>query len=446
MGSLIMNVDTSHPITALTLGRLFLIGLIFSLSISAASTNEFVVIDSLDALRFYATKDAVSIRMKPGTYLIDEASDHHFIRFTGDNSHFDMSGVTLRIDNQLFRTVKSVRGKERFYCVINLMGDGIVLEGLSTQNVGNQSGVSGRNKIFNIAGSNVTLRNIDVTTSGSSPWGYGSLFGIAGGIVRKMNGIRVGSPSKGAKLINCRVHMRAMGHAIFVQGAEDTLIEDCHVDGLLRSTNEILDETSGLAFDRDFRARGRNYVDGVYVGPEGEILPNEMIALSEDGIRIYPNGDGGHRTGKTTIRNCTVRQMRRGICVGLDSSPDAVINCEVRDCVAAGFNIGNGDVLENCRADARYAEALSCPYSRAQGAKVDLEILDSRAGLANTILATINGDGHEVRLHTLNQAFVPPGFTIELATRKGYAHYQRRHQRAIDITLHNTTVAQVVAP
>ena len=62
-----------------------------------------------------------------------------------------------------------------------------------------------------------------------------------------MNGIRVGYPSKGSKLINCRVHMRAMGHAIFVQGAEDTLIEDCHVDGLLRPTNEILAETSGLA-------------------------------------------------------------------------------------------------------------------------------------------------------------------------------------------------------
>jgi hypothetical protein len=411
-----------------------------------ASVDDFVVIDSLDALREYATKDDVKVKMNPGTYLLDEASDHHFIRFTGSNSHFDMSGVTLQIDNELFRKVERIPGKEKFYCVINLMGDGITFAGLKTENVGEQFGVSGRNKIFNISGSNATLRNLDITTSGSSPWGYGSLYGIAGGIVRKMNGIRVGYPSKGSKLINCRVHMRAMGHAIFVQGAEDTLIEDCHVDGLLRPTNEILAETSGLAFERDFKSTSSHYVEGVSVGPEGEILADEMIALSEDGIRIYPEGDGGSPTKKTTIRNCTVRQMRRGICVGLNSSSDIVINSEVRDCVAAGFNIGNGDVLENCRANARYAEALSCPYSPSQGAKVDLQILDSRGGLANTILATINSEGHEVRLHTANSAFVPDDFTIEMATRKGYAYYQQGRQIARDIALHNDTPAKIIRP
>lgn len=413
---------------------------------STALPGDFVVIDSLDALREYATKDDVKVKMNPGTYLLDDASDHHFIRFTGNNSHFDMGGVTLQIDNELFRKVEMIAERERFYCVINLMGDGITFAGLTTENVGDQFGISGRNKIFNISGSNTLLRDIDITTSGSSPWGYGSLYGIAGGIVRKMNGIRVGYPSKGSKLINCRVHMRAMGHAIFVQGAEDTSIEDCHVDGLLRPTNEILAETSGLAFERDFKSTSSDYVEGVPVGPEGQILPDAMIALSEDGIRVYPEGDGGNPTKKTAIRSCTVRRMRRGICVGLGSSPDRVIDSEVRDCVAAGFNIGNGDVLENCRANARYAEALSCPYSPSQGAKVDLQILDSRDGLANTILATINGEGHEVRLHTFNPAFVPDGFSIEMATRKGYAYYQRGRQIARNIALHNDTPAKVVKP
>jgi len=128
------------------------------------------------------------------------------------------------------------------------------------------------------------------------------------------------------------------------------------------------------------------------------------------------------------------------------ASQDRVINSEVRDCVAAGFNIGNGDVVENCRANARYAEALSCPYSRSQGARVDLAILDSRGGLANTILATINGEGHKVRLHTSNAAFVPAGFSIEMATRKGYAYYQKGGQAARDITLHNDTPARIVGP
>ena len=76
------------------------------------------------------------------------------------------------------------------------------------------------------------LTSVTSVTSGSSPWGYGSFFGISGGVVRKMNGIRIGSPAKNTRLIGAQVHMRAMGHAIFVQGAVDTLIEDCHVDGL----------------------------------------------------------------------------------------------------------------------------------------------------------------------------------------------------------------------
>jgi hypothetical protein len=409
--------------------------------------NGFVLIDTLVALRGYATKDHVRVRLKPGTYTLDYATSHHFIRFTGHDSHFDLHGVTLRIDTRLFRQFGKLGGVDGFYCAIDLVGDRIVFEGLTTVNFGDQPGIQGRNKIFNLAGSGVILRDVDVTTSGSSPWGYGSLYGIGGGDVRKMNGIRVGWPAVGAKLINCRVHMRAMGHAIFVQGATDTLIEDCHVDGLLRPTNDILAERHGYAFDHGFKSTGRNYVEGVTVGADGRILPDEMIALSEDGIRLYDQGGGGHPTGSTTIRGCTVRQMRRGFCTGLGPAPDRVSDCEAIDCVAAGFNVGGGDRLENCRANARYAEALSCPYMDSRGANVDLEILDSRNGLANTILATINGTGHDITLRTKNADFVPANFTIEEATHKGYAFYQREHPAvAKDITLNNQTAAKVVRP
>lgn len=404
-----------------------------------------VEIDSIDALRSYATKDNVHVRLKPGTYRLDQADSNHFIRFTGHDSRFDLRGVKLLIDTNLFRQPRPRGERDSFYCVIDLVGDRIVFEGLTTENYGDLPGAQSRNKIFNVVGSGVVLRDIDITTSGSSPWGYGSLYGISGGSVRKMNGIRVGYPAVGAKLINCRVHMRAMGHGIFVQGAVDTLIEDCHVDGLLRPSNEILAEKSGFAFERGFKSTGRNYVEGVTVGPNGEILPDEMIALSEDGIRLYPQSGGNHATGATTIRRCTVRQMRRGICIGLGRAADTVIDCEVRDCVAAGFNIGTGDVLENCRADARYAEALSCPYANSHDARVDLEILDSRGGLANDLVATINGRNHTVALRTLRPEFIPPGMVIELATHRGYAHYQRGEVsgKTQGIRLRNDTAAKV---
>jgi hypothetical protein len=409
-----------------------------------ATSSARVEIDSIEALRELATQDGVQVRMKPGIYVLDTATSHHFIRFTGRDSHFDLRGVTLRIDTKLFRQFGNPGGVDGFYCVIDLVGERIVFEGLTTENVGDRPGIQSRNKIFNVCGTGVVLRDVVVTTSGSSPWGYGSLYGISGGDVRKMNGIRVGWPAVGAKLINCRVQMRAMGHGIFVQGASDTLIENCHVDGLLRPTDDILAEKSGYAFERKFRSPGHTYVEGVTLGADGEILPGEMISLSEDGIRLYDQGGGGHPTGPTTIRHCTVRQMRRGICTGLGGAADRVIDCEVTDSVAAGFNIGSGDVLERCRADAKYAEALSCPYMGSRGAKVDLEILDSRGGAANDLLATLNGQLHQVWLHTPKSEFVPAGMVIAQGTRRGYAYYQRREAVARDIQLRNDTPAKLV--
>ncbi|WP_136081420.1 right-handed parallel beta-helix repeat-containing protein [Pontiella desulfatans] len=411
--------------------------------------SAFVETGSLKEFREYLAKDNVKVRMKPGVYQVEDAPDHHFFRFTGNDSHFDMSGVTFEIDNRLFSKFGVVPGKNGFYCVVDLIGDRIVFEGLTTRNIGGEHSAQSRNKIFNVVGSNVTLKDVDITTSGSSPWGYGSLYGLGGGVVRKMNGIRVGWPAKHSKLINCKVHMRAMGHAIFVQGAENTLIENCHVDGLLRPTNEILAEESGFAFEQDFKARSGGYVEGVVVADDGSILPDEMLSLSEDGIRMYPHGgENNIPTQNTTIRDCTVRQMRRGICIGLSSGGDVAINCEVTDCIAAGFNIGHNDLLENCRANARYAEALSCPYYSSKNAKVELDILDSRNGLANTVLATVNGTGHTIKLTTRNRAYVPAGFSIEQATNKGYAFYQRKSGAPIaeNITLVNETPARVSKP
>jgi hypothetical protein len=409
---------------------------------AASDETGFVTVDSIDSLRDFAARDMVKVRMKPGVYKIDTAASHRFIEFSGHDSHYDLNGVTLRVDTRLFSKLGDPGGRDGFYRVINLTGDRVVFQGGKIETYGDQPGIQSRNKIVNITGSGVVLQGVEITTSGSSPWGYGSLYGISGGVVRKMNGIRIGWPAVGARVIDCRVHMRAMGHAIFVQGADKTVIENCHVDGLLRPTHEILAEKKGLAFERGFKASGSNYIEGVKVGPNGEILPDEMVSLSEDGIRLYPES-GGHPTGATTIRSCTVRRMRRGICTGLGPAADQVTDCEVVDCVAAGFNIGSGDVLEACRADAKYAEALSCPYPKSRGARIDLEILDSRAGLSNDLVATINGSGHAVHLHTEKNVFVPDSMVIALGTRRGYASYQRRMTAARDIHLLNQTPAAV---
>lgn len=409
--------------------------------------DGFTLVESLDELRGYANQDGAKVRLKPGVYQLDRAHFRHFIEITGRDSQWDLRGVTLRVDTKLFSQFGSGPSPvSPFYTVFSLTAARIRFEGLTTENFGDQPGVHSRNKIFNITGTGVVLRNVEITTSGSSPWGYGSLFGIAGPDVRKMNGIRVGAPARDVIIQGCRVHMRAFGHGIFVQGAQNTLIQDCHVDGLLKPTREILAQKSGYAFDRKFNARGRNYIEGVTVGANGRILADEMVALSEDGIRLYDQAGPGRLTGSTKIVGCTVTRMRRGICTGLGPAADMILNCEVRECVAAGYNVGTDDVIRSSRADAKYAEAVAVPDVGAKNADVDVEILDTRGGLANALLAVVNGEGHRVAFRTKDGAFVPASFAIELATRNGHAFYQKSEPTTTGVTLVNLTPATVVLP
>lgn len=409
----------------------------------------FILINDLTTLQGYAFQDNVKVRLLPGYYQLDQAYCKQFIQFTGNNSVYDLTGAHIAVDTRLFTRTDLSPGINdgRMYCAIAIHGNKVQMEGPYVETYGDSPGIQSRNKIFNLTGRDVTLKNAEVRTSGSSPWGYGSFYGLGGGDVRKMNGIRIAWPGENIQLIGCKVHMRAMGHAIFVQGAKNTLIEDCHVDGLLRTTDDILAETSGYAFDKNFKAHKGGYIEGVIVAEDGTFLPGEMFSLSEDGIRIYPRAQRGAdtATGATTIRNCTVTNMRRGICTGLNSAGDKVINCRVTNCYATGFNVGNLDTLINCSADAKYAEAVSVPYTKARNAYVDLEILDSRGGMKNKLLAKVNGTDHRVSIKTSNPEFIPADMVIKLSTSESYGGPWRGGiPNAVNISLKNETTAGVI--
>ncbi|MEP3837807.1 MAG: hypothetical protein ABJM36_09170 [Algibacter sp.] len=414
--------------------------------------EEFITVNSLSDFNKYLDKDDVKVKLAPGNYQIDQAENIRFIAVTGNNSHYDLTGVRFMVDTKLFSRTDLAKSDDgnSMYCAIEISGNHTTFEGLYIETYGDSSGLQSKNKIFNVVGENVVLKNVEVRTAGSNPWGYGYLYGLGGGDVRKMNGIRVGYPAKNVTLIGCKLHMRAMGHAIFLQGAENTLVEDCHVDGLLRTTDAILAETSGYGFDRDFYAQKprhphkKGYVEGTVIGEDGKILPGEIVSLSEDGIRLYPQYNG-HPTKNTTVKDCTVFQMRRGICVGLNTSGDKVINCVVRDCVTTGFNVGNDDIVINCSANAKYGEAFGVPYTDAKNATVDINILDSRNGMANNMLAKINGTGHQISVKTDNNDFIPKDMAIKLSVWEGYGNYNpKATMHATNIKLKNETTAKVL--
>ncbi|KJD37266.1 hypothetical protein PW52_02265 [Tamlana sedimentorum] len=429
----------------ITLLSLFLI--FFSCRAQLADKSSAIIeISSIAEFKKYINQDNVHVKLKPGNYQIDAAEKIRFIEITGNNSYFDLTGARFMVDTKLFNRPDLIKSNDgnSMYCAIEISGNHTTLEGLYIETYGDTPGRQSKNKVFNLVGEHVILKNVEVRTAGSSPWGYGYLYGLGGGDVRKMNGIRIGYPAKNVKLLECKVHMRAMGHAIFLQGAENTLIEGCEVDGLLRTTDAMLAETSGYGFDKNFYAAKGNYIEGTIVAADGKILPGEIISLSEDGIRIYPEYNG-FKTKNTTVKNCTVTQMRRGICTGLGAASDTVIDCIVRDCVATGFNVGNGDTLINCSANAKYGEAFCIPYTNAKNAKVDITILDSRNGLANNLLAKINGTGHSVLIKTDNNEYIPETMAIKLSVWEGYGNFnENATMHATDITLDNQTSTEVI--
>ncbi|MDO7171605.1 hypothetical protein [Mariniflexile sp. AS56] len=430
-----------------TLIVLSVLVLIFSCRAQSTDSQKTIIeVNTLTEFRNYLNQDNVHVKLQEGNYQIDSAEKIRFMEITGNNSYYDLRGARFMVDTKLFSLPDLIKSDDGngMYCAIEISGNHVTLEGLYIETYGDTPGRQSKNKIFNIVGEDVTLKDVEIRTTGSSPWGYGYLYGLGGNDVRKMNGIRVGYPAKNVKLLGCKVHMRAMGHAIFLQGSENTLIEDCHVDGLLRTTDAMLAETSGYGFDKNFYAGKGNYIEGTIVAADGKILPGEVISLSEDGIRMYPDYNG-HETKNTIVKSCTVTQMRRGICTGLATSGDKVIDCVVRDCVTTGYNVGNEDVLINCSADAKYGEAFCIPYTNAKNAQVEMTILDSRNGIANNLLAKINGTGHKVIIKTESSEFIPESMAIKLSVWEGYGNFNENATlHATNITLDNQTSTQVI--
>ena len=395
---------------------------------AATAASNFVVVRSLDTLREHLARDGAKVRLVPGTYRLDQAASADFLHFTGSDSHFDFSGVRLEVDTALLARFKEGTN------MLMLTGDRIVLEGLELETIGGRAPGEG-SRAISIAGRGVIVRNVSLRLAGSHPYGYGSFFGIGQGASippQKLNGIRVGGLDD--QVINCRVIMRCFGHAIFIRGGQNALIKDCYVEGALRTTDDILAETSGPAFDLKFM----QYT--------GEPIPaGEMTSLSEDGIRAYPDDPiVKRRTQNIRVENCRVVRMRRAICLAFAAGENSIISCEVTEAERAGYHIASNTTVRNCRGDALYAQVLDISAPGSKAADAEVAVIDSRGLYGHSLLAKINGTGHRVVLTEATAGAVPANMTIELATDRGFGEGRIKDASAARVTVTNRTAAAVV--
>ncbi|MDT0684736.1 right-handed parallel beta-helix repeat-containing protein [Autumnicola psychrophila] len=348
-----------------------------------------IEISSLQELTHYAGKSGNTVRMEPGLYKLGDylttdsiqkrkkAGNFQFLTFSGDNNVFDLSGVTIEIDTEI-RTMYNAPIHNSEFLVL---GNSNFIEGLNLVYKG--EGTSPGGSAFTIAGEGNTLKEAMLVVKGSFPYGYGDLFGKGGPDVishQKHSGILI--TGSNTKLFDCKLYMRSFGHGYYIQkDAKNIHFENCYVEGVMRATDDILEETSGPAYDVKFRTWTPNR-EGEYV-----VTPGYMKSLSEDGFRTY----GGIKN--VTFKNCTVKNMRGGFELRTDNG------VYLENCTTIGteraYWVGDDAVIKNCKGDAKYGPLL---FLEGSNVSVDLTVMPSESDKKVHALATIQGKNNKVRL------------------------------------------------
>jgi hypothetical protein len=299
-----------------------LLGFALPLAAAPAAEPALVIIDSLAGLADYAGRDHVRVKMQPGVYLLNDATMaraaevkypevagkaagsyrvNTLIHFAGSDSAYDLTGVVIHLDTKLHQTVRGPLDK------LFISGHRTTISGLEFVDQGDTPPGRGGLRMLHVIGDGNRIENVTLRARGSAPYGYGNLLGKGGNALvplYKQSCLLI--TGRDNRIIGAKVIARVFGHGIVMQGAVNTLIQGCYVEGELRLTDDMLQETSGPAHKVGFQS---DY-------PPGKIMPGQMVALSEDGIRAYPRGGQvGERPGggrRQSDRDRLHRDRRHG--------------------------------------------------------------------------------------------------------------------------------------
>ncbi|WP_405607904.1 hypothetical protein [Polaribacter sp. Asnod1-A03] len=406
----------------------FLKLLLFGLFLTANSTlYAQTVVSSLNELMPFLDDDHVVVKMKPGIYTITSEDvkkglykkelklkkiSKILLLFEGNNSTYDFTGVTIKIDTKVHQSFGNFQVHE-----LQIIGNNNVLKNLTLVDEGSvYDAPTLRATNIVMDGSHNKIEGFTVTTKGSFPYGYGDAFGKGGKSIirhRKHSACLVRGESNHLK--NSTFFHKSYGHCIFMQGANNPLIEGCYVQGEVRKTDDMLAEAgTGSPADK---------VDFMTVW--GYKLPaGYMMSKGEAGIRAYDGGetiiDGKtykRGTSNPTVKNCVVKNMRTGVTVAHATGKKYVENCTSLG-NENGFSLGSGEVV-NCRADVIYGPAYASTYERDVAYNADITILSSTEEYYNGSgnVAYIGGSGHKIIFRGSNQG-VEQGLQIKVGGDK----------------------------
>lgn len=362
-----------------------------------------VKVSSLDELREVAKKRNQHVVMNPGTYVVKNVSRRSpAFSFSGSHNTFDLTGVTIEMPISKLSEMAGGRGRDGIRTYV-ISGDQVTLKGgrfvntyphkmeekidFGAYNQNQDNYPEGTATEMQIKGDDVRLEGCEMIVRGSSPYGYGNMYGIGGGAVmplRKHSGILI----HGNRVVvdGCKVKMEAFGHAIFAQYGDEILVKNCYVEGEVRPSNDFLSEND----DGDFAKKFKHEIQWPDLVRGLKVPKDHMINLCEDGIRAYAG------TGRMTVENCKVVRTRGGIKIYM-AKGGIIRNCEVLDCVVQGFSVPSRGIIENCRGNAAFGPLLYIHSDSHNSQQIEIEVLPAPHGIGDHPLAAIKGKNHEIK-------------------------------------------------
>ncbi len=425
--------------------------LVFTLFFVSQFIFSAVKVNSLHELKPYLSQDNVEVKLAPGKYSISaedakaglfgktdfEDKAKILLHFSGNNSIYDFTGVTIEFDTELFKCFGNYRVHE-----VVVTGSNNVLKNLTMVDVGSVHTKPNKGALgVCMDGRDNRIEGFHLTVKGSHPYGYGDAFGKGRNHVikhHKHSAFLIRGLRNHAK--NCSIIHRSYGHAMFMQAASYPKIEGCYIEGEVRKTDDMLAETSGPAFDVDFKT-----IWG-YKLPKGY-----MLSTGEGGIRAYDGGttivDGEiikRGTDNPTILNCTVKHMRTGVTIAHATGKKYVEGCTAIGC-ENGYSLGWGEVV-NCKADCAFGPVYASTYERDKGYNAEITIIPAEDEYYNGSgsVAYIGGSGHQITLKGSSDA-IDKGYKIKVGGDKGNIRLMhgnlpnQNHFKASDFDLDNQT-------
>ena len=367
-------------------------------TIGTTDAQSVVKVSSIAELQSALEKSDQKITMKAGNYELGSQS----FSLSGNNNVVDLSDANFACDVSQAggsrmtitghgNTIRNGEFEDVYYNGMKEVTD-FTAYNKDRKRLANGGGVNIR-----IRGDSNHIVGLKVTVRGSFPYGYGAMFGIGRDHSFKLSkhgGILV--TGKNTVLDGVEVYQKAFCHAIFIQSpADNTLIKDSLVEGVVRPTNDMYAEThpDSLPYKYDYKmpfsiVGGRNR-------PGTPIPKDHMFTITEDGIRVYSGG------GSVRVENTTVKKTRGGIRLYLASSA-TVVNCTAIDCGSTNFNLPKGGTIKDSSGNFAYGPLSDFRLGKSNQ-KIEMTILPSPNAMGDHNIADIQGDNHAIVFHR------PPG-------------------------------------